>query len=203
MPKLEWKEEVLPAFLTQDKFEKPLFKRNQYDEDRRPSDKMVSFAQRLLRTKVIHPDFVEVLEDEIDGLNFNQCRDFIDKMKPQPDRDKRFKAHRVWRRPEIPHGCYLVDVPGKTGRIEMWIKVDQSKPEETRMYRLQGAPGDLASKRIERVPFLEHLAVVLMLDPVAAQTAFADKLRHCMRCGSPLTNKVSRDANLGPECRNK
>lgn len=192
----------LPAFLQVDQFEKPVFQNYNDPTQKPPTEPMKNFAQKLLRTKAIHPDFTEVIEEEIAGWTYDQCHDFLRKMKLQPDRDKSQRPHKVWSRPEIPKGCYLVEVKGKTGALEMWIKVDQ-KPGETRMYRLQGSPGTLASQRIERVPFLEHLSAVLMVDPVAAQIAFATKLRHCMRCGSPLTNKASRDRNLGPECANK
>lgn len=190
----------IPDFLQVDKDGRKLFTSYNPKEARPATGPMKSFAQKLFRSKVTHPDFVNVLEEEIDSWTYDQCGDFLKKMKIQPDANKKAKVHRQWHRPEIPHGCYLVDVPGKTGTLEMWLKVDQSTGRETKIFRLRGAPGKLASKRIDRVTLLEHLTPVLLLDPQAAMERFATELEHCMRCGSPLTNDESRARMLGPDC---
>lgn len=197
---------TIPLFLTVDKSgnTNPLFETYNKQNTEEPITKpQLGYAQKLFRTKVVHPDFTSVLEEEIESWTKRQASDFISKMRVQPDADKSLKLHRKWVRREIPHGCYLVDVPGKTGTLEMWLKVDQSKPDETKIFRLRGAPGKLASKRIDKVHLLEHLTPVLLLDPEAAQRNFAEKLEHCMRCGSPLTNPQSRARLMGDDCYNK
>jgi hypothetical protein len=71
-----------------------------------------------------------------------------------------------------------------------------------RIQQLIGAPG---AWRRERLTLrLQALALFHILeDQAGAQRLFADTTQTCCRCGSPLTNKASRDRGYGPDCASK
>lgn len=54
----------------------------------------------------------------------------------------------------------------------------------------------------DRVFHAEQKAVfaAILADPVAARQTFARETVHCFRCGRKLTDAVSRDRGVGPEC---
>jgi hypothetical protein len=64
---------------------------------------------------------------------------------------------------------------------------------------LQGAPGEW--RRIKLTyRLMWHAARHIAQDVDAAGRLFAQEARACRRCGSPLTNEISRAAGYGPKC---
>jgi hypothetical protein len=110
---------------------------------------------------------------------------------------------------DIPVGFYAT--PSLTGAqdLDFW-KVTRGKDGT----QWEGVPfaarvlggGDGKNLRTERIGNIQQriaLRAIRDAGPDTAKRAFADKLKHCTECGLPLTDQVSRDAGMGPTCRDK
>lgn len=70
------------------------------------------------------------------------------------------------------------------------------------MRRLHGAPGGFSRSRLSRADTIA-LAKVIARDAVAAVQRFGRHYSVCGCCGADLTDSLSRELNLGPECRKR
>ena len=53
---------------------------------------------------------------------------------------------------------------------------------------------------VRRPDTLETYLAAVLVDPVAAAKRYADELDSCSDCGRPLTNELSRQRGIGPDC---
>lgn len=158
-----------------------------------PSAKQMSLAQALGREKVRLPEHKDLSDEEyhlmIAGLSREDMGVFLTKMLKQPN--------------EGP------------SREELFEKVDNGKyalrneeDDDIRFYaiggtrhrvlwELTGAPGDFKMQRIYRP---EKILKRIAADPVAAFALFGLNVGTCGRCGSPLTQKHTRERGIGDTC---
>ena len=66
--------------------------------------------------------------------------------------------------------------------------------------RLYGAPGDFRREKLS-YQHMWHAARHILSDLPECAQRFGRHFRTCGKCGSPLTQQVSRDLGLGPVCR--
>jgi len=83
-------------------------------------------------------------------------------------------------------------------KVEFW-RVEVSEQGMRFITKLIGAPGDFRKVRVTKATQVAVLNEIAQ-DPAAAMKAFADHFTACGRCCSPLTDEVSRERGLGPDC---
>lgn len=71
----------------------------------------------------------------------------------------------------------------------------------TYVRQLLGAPGSFRKLRIASRDTENELLALIRTDATKASQRFGAAYSICGRCGSELTDVVSRAANMGPECR--
>jgi hypothetical protein len=158
-----------------------------------PSEKQMSLAQALGREKVRLPEYLELSEEDyhlaIAGLSRNQMGVFLTKMLKQPSagmsRDALFERvvnGKYALRNEDDEDIRFYCIGGTRHRI---------------LWELTGAPGDFKMQRIYRP---EKILKRIGDDPVAAFAMFGLNVGTCGRCGSPLTQKHTRERGIGDTC---
>jgi len=158
-----------------------------------PSAKQMSLAQALGREKVRLPEHAGMSEEDyhlfIAGLNRSAMGKFLDKMLKQPNsglsRDELFgklENGRYALKNEEDDDIRFYHVSGTRHRI---------------LWELVGAPGDFRQTRIYRP---EKILKRIADDPVAAFALFGLNVGTCGRCGSPLTQKHTRERGIGDTC---
>lgn len=76
----------------------------------------------------------------------------------------------------------------------------------SRVERHVGAPGDVRKTNlpvVQAATLAERVASLSDEALAEAQAMYGQAMHYCGRCGSPLTDKASRDLGLGPECAGK
>lgn len=158
-----------------------------------PSPKQMSLAQALGREKVRLPEYAELSEEEyhlmIAGLSLKDMGDFLNRMLKQPNagasRDELFARvdnGKYALRNEDDDDIRFYAIGGTRHRI---------------LWELTGAPGDFKMQRIYRP---EKILKRIADDPVAAFALFGLNVGTCGRCGSPLTQKHTRERGIGDTC---
>jgi hypothetical protein len=128
----------------------------------------------------------------IDTLK-NECR-FIDR-----------PAKTVGDMPDVPAGKYALTIEGATGDDNDIAFYDVDRPTEGRwagytfVTMILGGGGEQKVSRAASRTILGRIAA----DPAGAARLFGQKTETCGVCGRNLTNKVSRDYGIGPDCRQK
>jgi len=158
-----------------------------------PSEKQMSLAQALGREKVRLEEYAGMSEEEyhlaIAGLSRKAMGDFLNRMLKQPNagmsRDELFAKldnGRYALKNEDDDDIRFYHISGTRHRI---------------LWELIGAPGDFRQQRIYRADkILKRIAD----DPVAAFALFGLNVGTCGRCGSPLTQKHTRERGIGDTC---
>jgi hypothetical protein len=158
-----------------------------------PSPKQMSLAQALGREKVRLPEHVGLEQKEyelmIAGLSLSDMGRFLDKMLKQPNngptREELFDKldnGRYALKNEDDDDIRFYHISGTRHRI---------------LWELIGAPGDFRQQRIYRA---EKILKRIADDPVAAFALFGLNVGMCGRCGSPLTQKHTRERGIGDTC---
>lgn len=110
---------------------------------------------------------------------------------------KELAAQQEQARPEVPAGRYAVDTNeghtgfyrvgvAKSGRITLFVYASDAQHEVK--------------------PWSTVVAILRKIEAAglaAAQLRFGQEFEHCYRCGRGLTDEVSRQAGMGPDCRKK
>ena len=162
----------------------------------KPSDKQMSLAQALGSERVRLPEYQSLSQLDyelmISKLGRKDISEFIGKMLKQEhagvSRDELFSR--------VENGKYALKniddddirfycIGGKRHRI---------------LWELTGAPGDFKMQRIYRP---EKILQRISFDPLAAFVLFGLNVGECGRCGSPLTNKRTREQGMGDTCKSK
>lgn len=158
-----------------------------------PSPKQMSLAQALGREKVRLSEYAELSEEDyhlmIAGLSLHGIGVFLDKMLKQPSagmsRDELFER--------VVNGKYAL-----TNEDDDDIRFYCIGGTRHRiLWELTGAPGDFKMQRIYRP---EKILKRIGDDPVAAFALFGLNVGTCGRCGSPLTQKHTRERGIGDTC---
>lgn len=159
---------------------------------------MVSYCQSLLRQRKPTPEYLDITEDRVNAFSYKEAGQFIDTMKTQPRREK----HRAMEltHPEVPEGYYALV---NSDRVIDFYKLVDWKDDQRLLFQVYGAPGSLTENRVTRPEHAAYVMEAIAKDPEEASLRFGKELKICGRCGSPLTNKKSRDAGIGPECAKK
>lgn len=161
----------------------------------KPSEKQMSLAQALGRTKVRLPEHEALTEDDyhllIAGLDRTAMSPFLTRMLKQPNLG--------------------------TPREELFDKLDNGKyalfteDNDIRFYivfgtrhrvlaQLIGAPGEFRQQRIYRP---ESILQKIVDDPIGAMALYGINVGQCGRCGSPLTKQHTRERGIGDTCYSK
>lgn len=158
-----------------------------------PSDKQMSLAQALGREKVRLPEHLEMSEQEyhlfIAGLTRKGMREFLDKMTKQPAVGMSRSALYA----KVDKGKYALRNE-EDDDIRFYLVVGTRRKM---LFELIGAPGDFRQQRIYRP---EKILARIGEDPVAAFALFGLNVGMCGRCGSPLTQKHTRERGIGDTC---
>jgi hypothetical protein len=157
-----------------------------------PSAKQMSLAQALGREKVRLPEYAALSEEDyhlaIAGLSRKQMGDFLTKMLKQPNagmsRDELFER--------VDNGKYALRNEDDDIRF---YAIGGTRHRV--LWELTGAPGDFKMQRIYRP---EKILKRIGDDPVAAFALFGISVGTCGRCGSPLTQKHTRERGIGDTC---
>lgn len=158
-----------------------------------PSAKQMSLAQALGREKVRLPEHAGLGEEDyhlmIAGLGRKAMGEFLSKMLKQPgnglSRDELFERldnGKYALKNEDDDDIRFYHISGTRHRI---------------LWELTGAPGDFRMTRIYRA---ERILKRIADDPVAAFALFGINVGTCGRCGSPLTQKHTRERGIGDTC---
>lgn len=158
-----------------------------------PSAKQMSLAQALGSERVRLPEHADMEQKEyelmIAGLSRSDMGKFLDKMLKQPhaglSRDDLFE--------KIPNGKYaLRNIDDDDIRFYV-----VSGTRRRMLCELIGAPGEFRQQRIYRS---EKILKRIADDPVAAFALYGLNVGMCGRCGSPLTQKHTRERGIGDTC---
>lgn len=161
--------------------------------------KQVSYCQSLLRQREPTAEFAELTEDRINSFSKKDAIYFIDAMKVQPYREKKFHILEI-PHPEVPEGYYAAIV-NKDGVIDFYKLVDW-KDDQRLLFQVFGAPGSFKETKVTRPEHAQLVMDIIAADPKEASTLFGKELGVCGRCGSPLTSKW-RKLGIGPVCVSK
>jgi hypothetical protein len=106
----------------------------------------------------------------------------------------------------VPAGFYALarTKASGSGNDITFFEVEKSKPvngkpSRTYIKQLIGAPGQWNRETL-RLHHQYFAYLHIAADLAAAGALFAEKAECCRRCGSPLTNKASRDRGYGSGC---
>lgn len=105
---------------------------------------------------------------------------------------------------QVPEGYYAL--PRKAcstdGNDITFFQVRTLRGGKRQIRQVLGGPGGWQYQTLPAK--FQYVAYLHILDDVkGAQMLFADKVRCCYRCKSPLTNAHSREVGLGPDCEKK
>lgn len=158
-----------------------------------PSEKQMSLAQALGREKVRLPEYKDLSEEDyhlaIAGLGRKAMGDFLTRMLKQPSagmsRDALFER--------VVNGKYALKNEDDDDIRFYCIGGTRHRV----LWELTGAPGDFKMQRIYRP---EKILKRIGDDPVAAFALFGLNVGTCGRCGSPLTQKHTRERGIGDTC---
>lgn len=158
-----------------------------------PSPKQMSLAQALGREKVRLPEYAGMTDEEyhlaIAGLTRKGMREFLDKMVKQPaEGGSRSELYA-----KIDKGKYALKNE-EDDDIRFYLVVGTRRKM---LFELIGAPGEFRQQRIYRD---EKILSRIAADPVAAFALFGLNVGTCGRCGSPLTQKHTRERGIGDTC---
>lgn len=159
----------------------------------KPSPKQISLAQALGREKVRLPEYAEMpqLEYErlIDALDREGMKTFLDRMLKQPDSG----MSRAEISARIYNGKYALQNEDDEDVRFYLVSGELHKT----LWELTGAPGEFRRQRIYRA---EKILRRIAADPMAAFALFGLKVGACGKCGSPLTQKHTRERGIGDTC---
>lgn len=158
-----------------------------------PSAKQMSLAQALGSERARLPEFKELdqkaYELAIAGLSRKDISEFIGRMLKQPNA--------VMNRTElfgrVEKGKYALRNLDDDD-IRFYLVVGTRRKM---LFELIGAPGEFRQQRIYRP---EKILKRIGDDPVAALALFGISVGTCGRCGSPLTQKHTRERGIGDTC---
>jgi hypothetical protein len=104
-------------------------------------------------------------------------------------------------RADLPEGKYALLTPQAQNEIS-FFSVWHPPDSETAIIisQLFGAPGSWRRKTCRGQRY-SSIAQEIAADPKAAMARFGLHFTVCGRCGSPLTNDLSRELGIGPDCR--
>lgn len=167
-----------------------------FGESGKPSVKQMSLAQALGRERVRLAEYAEMEEEEyhlaIGSLSRGNIGPFIDKMLKQPydgpTREELFER--------IDNGKYALQ--NEEGDDIRFYRVSGTRRRI--LWELLGSPGEFRMQRIYRS---EKILKRIADDPIAAFALFGLNVGACGRCGSPLTQKHTRERGIGDICYSK
>lgn len=99
----------------------------------------------------------------------------------------------------VPKGRYCIDIDG-TQKFFRWQKASHGRWKGQWFLNLQ------ESDRFNSIPRSDWERIfkaIIMQDIDKSRIRYGKLLEHCGVCGKALTNKVSRDYGIGPECRGR
>jgi len=163
------------------------------NKEGQPSEKQMSLAQALGREKVRLAEHAALSEEDyhllIAGLGRKAMGEFLSKMLKQPSsgasRDELFA--------KVANGKYALKNEDNDDIRFYGI----SGTRHRILWELTGAPGDFKMQRIYRP---DKILKRIGDDPVAAFALFGLNVGMCGRCGSPLTQKHTRERGIGDTC---
>jgi hypothetical protein len=166
--------------------------------DGAPSEKQMSLAQALGREKVRLPEHAGMSEEEyhlhIAGLKRSTISDFIGRMLKQDNAAPTLRSREELFAAVDPGRYALQNEEDDDVRFYFVAGVE---PRYRRLYELIGAPGDFRRQRIYRPnKILGRIAE----DPTGAFALYGLKVGQCGKCGSPLTQKHTRERGIGDIC---
>lgn len=162
-------------------------------KDGEATEKQMSLAQALGRERVRLAEFKDLPQKDyelhIAGLKRRAISEFIGEMLKQPYLEESAKA--IFER--LSNGKYALS--NQDDEDVRFYAITGDNPR--RLYELTGGAGDFKFQRIYRpVGILKRIAA----DPVAAFALFGIKVGKCGKCGSPLTQKHTRERGIGDTC---
>lgn len=168
--------------------------RSCFTQDGPPSDKQMSLAQALGRERARLAEYKELSEEDyhlaIAGMKRQTISAFIGKMLKQPYLEENAKAYFD----KLLNGKYALENPDDE---DVRFYAITGENGYRKLYELSGGAGDFKFQRIYRpVKILKRIAA----DPIAAFALFGIKIGKCGRCGSPLTQKHTRERGIGDTC---
>lgn len=100
----------------------------------------------------------------------------------------------------IPAGEVMMDLLEKPIANDMVFVEIRKYQGKTYIKQLHGAPGSFMRSMMPMADALVF-ARIIQRDPYNYTKLFADHYQCCGRCGAELTDEVSRQLRLGPDCR--
>jgi hypothetical protein len=180
-----------------------------------PSMAQVNYVIDLLR-KHEWPD--EISHDDLRAMERRQVSRLIERIKGSPAKPELLQHHSVsansaWSfAKDVPPGRYALlkthpnpDDDSEAGDYDFY-QVD--KPTEGKwagsifLRHLFGAPGDYHKEAVTGALKMKVLKKIAA-DPEKSSLTYGRVSEVCGVCHSPLTNKTSRDAGIGPVCAKK
>jgi hypothetical protein len=157
-----------------------------------PSGKQMSLAQALGREKVRLPEYAEMDQKDyelaIAGLSRKDIGEFLNRMLKQPNA----LMNRAELYAKVEKGRYALR--NEDDDIRFYLVVGTRRKM---LFELTGAPGEFRQQRIYRD---EKILKRIADDPVGAFALFGLNVGTCGRCGSPLTQKHTRERGIGDTC---
>jgi hypothetical protein len=169
-----------------------------------PSDRQVAYVHDLL-SQHEWPD--QITEQDLRAMERRQVSRLIERIKGSPK-----KATQADTLPDVPAGRYAIlsthPNPDDNSESAAYDFYQVDKPTEGRwagrvfVSQLFGAPGTYHKERITSARAKKVLAKIGS-NPEKASLAYGRESGVCGICSSPLTNKASLDAGIGPICASK
>jgi hypothetical protein len=101
---------------------------------------------------------------------------------------------------QVPAGRYALPKVNPTADNDVtFFEISEGRNGAHYVRQLLGAPGDFTSQPLALA--LQYFAVTHLLEDLkSAAVLFGRTTGTCSQCGSPLTNRKSREAGIGPVC---
>ena len=129
----------------------------------------------------------EAYHNNIEAMQLPDLRRFIDEMLKQPYR----KEDAAPLFAQLENGRYAIEQDGDI----RFYRIGGTAIR--RLYQLIGAPGEFREQRIYRPVKILN---AILEDRVAALARYGINVGQCGRCGSPLTQKHTRERGIGDDC---
>lgn len=177
-------------------------------EERKATEPMMRFVNNLIKYRdidsAIVAETVKRIEAAPDGaLPFRMAKLFIDAYKDAPNKAPAAPSARPTSAqtdlPDVPAGRYAL----RTDGIVKFYILDRPESGKWAGYTFLKAQASDETYPIKNRQTKAEILARISEDIEAAAVLYGTELGRCYRCGRTLTDEVSRELGIGPDCRSK
>lgn len=166
------------------------------------SPKQMGFLANLLAERELAPGTDVENVKAMAARDGKRCSRFIDELLTRPHKARTAvptssPAATVTSLPDVPEGRYAVD--GEDGSLKFYT-VDRPTEGKWAGYTFVSVWASDEKFPIRGLEAKRTILTKIAVDPPAAMKRFGTEIGKCGRCGRTLTDELSRQRGIGPDC---